>query len=292
MRAAKAKTSAGFKAVGSYPADAENTLPVGRQRNHQTGKASSDMNEIISTTGSMSETMTSLEIADVVNSRHDSVKRTIERLADRGAIQHPPLVEVKNRQNQTVEVYEVGERDSYVIVAQLSPEFTARLVDYWQEHKNQPRGITAADLLANPSQLLAIAQGYALQIEDMKREIVVMQKDVEVLDRIGGSDDLFGVRVTAKILDMAERKFTDWIQRIGWAYRQNGSKKLLCYADKHKAGYCKNVAESFTKPDGSEGVRETLKFYPRGIIRLAKRLNITLTEGDIRALTAANREAA
>ncbi|OEI82499.1 DNA-binding protein [Brucella sp. BO3] len=254
------------------------------------------MNDLINTTGGMPGTMTSLEIADVVNSRHDDVKRSIRRLAERGVIVQPPLADEQSTdamgRTRVTQVYRVGERDSYVIVAQLSPEFTARLVDYWQEHKNQPRGITAADLLANPSQLLAIAQGYALQIEDMKREIVVMQQDVQVLDRIGGSDDLFGVRVTAKILDMAERKFTDWIQRIGWAYRQNGSKKLLCYADKHKAGYCKNVAESFTKPDGSEGVRETLKFYPRGIIRLAKRLNITLTEGDIHALVVSNREAA
>jgi hypothetical protein len=29
--------------------------------------------------------------------------------------------------------YEVNKRDSYVIVAQLCPEFTARLVDRWQE---------------------------------------------------------------------------------------------------------------------------------------------------------------
>lgn len=156
----------------------------------------------------------------------------------------------------------------------------------------QQRNITAADLLANPTQLLTIAQGYALQIEDMKREIVVMQKDVDTLDRIGGSDDLFGIRITAKILDMPERKFTDWIQRIGWAYRQTGTRSLLCYADKHKSGYCKNTLSTYQKSDGSEGTRDTLKFYPKGIIRLAKLLNITITEGDIRALTNLDKEAA
>ena len=29
-------------------------------------------------------------------------------------------------------LYHVGKRDSYIIVAQLSPEFTARIVDRWQ----------------------------------------------------------------------------------------------------------------------------------------------------------------
>lgn len=78
-------------------------------------------------------TMTSLEIADLVESRHDNVKITIERLGARGVIQLPALQEVKNHLGQTVKVYPLGKRDSYVVVAQLCPEFTARLVDRWQE---------------------------------------------------------------------------------------------------------------------------------------------------------------
>jgi len=34
-------------------------------------------------------------------------------------------------------VYVVSERDSYIIVAQLCPEYTAKLVDYWIATKNQ-----------------------------------------------------------------------------------------------------------------------------------------------------------
>ncbi len=78
--------------------------------------------------------MTSREIADLVESRHDSVKRTIERLVPTGAISEPPLVDGNRAANGVVEqVYQIGKRDSYVIVAQLSPQFTARLVDRWQE---------------------------------------------------------------------------------------------------------------------------------------------------------------
>jgi len=41
--------------------------------------------------------MTSREIADLVGARHDSVKRTIERLTS-GVIDVPPLVENPNHQ--------------------------------------------------------------------------------------------------------------------------------------------------------------------------------------------------
>ncbi|KAB2892240.1 MAG: hypothetical protein F9K32_00595 [Desulfobulbaceae bacterium] len=33
--------------------------------------------------------------------------------------------------------YHVNERDSYITVAQLSPEFTARLVDHWRELRGE-----------------------------------------------------------------------------------------------------------------------------------------------------------
>ncbi|MGU5729488.1 hypothetical protein ACV1DR_11220 [Aeromonas jandaei] len=42
--------------------------------------------------------MNSLEITDLTGSRHDNVKRTIERLAERGVIQSPPLEEIENKQ--------------------------------------------------------------------------------------------------------------------------------------------------------------------------------------------------
>ena len=138
------------------------------------------------------------------------------------------------------------------------------------------QGITADDLLGNPRQLLAIAQGYALQIEDMKRDMTVMQADVAVVDRLGRADDWFGVRRSAKMLDMPERKFTDWLQRMSWAFRQNGSRSLLGYSDKQKKGYLKNAPHTYTKQDGSEGVRDQLVFSMSGLIRIAKMLNVTL----------------
>lgn len=84
------------------------------------------------------ETMSSKQIADVVDSRHDSVKRTIERLVEKAIISQPPLVDGEKSANGVIEkLYMVNERDSYVVVAQLCPEFTAKLVDYWQETKNK-----------------------------------------------------------------------------------------------------------------------------------------------------------
>ncbi|MFJ1253830.1 hypothetical protein [Cupriavidus sp. CuC1] len=58
------------------------------------------------------------------------LKRTIETLAERGVIRLPQIEEVSNPGPfgpKTIAEYRVSKRDSYVIVAQLSPEFTAHL---------------------------------------------------------------------------------------------------------------------------------------------------------------------
>ena len=85
----------------------------------------------LTTIDAAAQTMTSLEISEVVKSNHADVRRSIERLAERGVITLQPLAEVSNPGPgpKTVKVYHVNKRDSYVIVAQLSPEFTAALVD-------------------------------------------------------------------------------------------------------------------------------------------------------------------
>ena len=49
--------------------------------------------------------MSSREIADLVESRHDSVKRTIERLAKQSVIGNPPMVDYKDSLGRTAAEY-------------------------------------------------------------------------------------------------------------------------------------------------------------------------------------------
>src|SRR5690606_4639355 len=88
--------------------------------------------------------MTSLDISELVNSRHDDTKRSIVRLAERGVIARPPVAVVQKEANNRiydVEVFvfagEQGKLDSITVVAQLCPEFTAALVKRWYELENQ-----------------------------------------------------------------------------------------------------------------------------------------------------------
>lgn len=103
------------------------------------------MNRIISiSNASNTIRMTSQQIAELTGKRHDNVKRTIETLAEQGVISGPQFEDVKetkgnNREYVTrVFVFDLAhKRDSFVVVAQLSPKFTAALVDRWRELEAQ-----------------------------------------------------------------------------------------------------------------------------------------------------------
>lgn len=175
-------------------------------------------------------TMSSREIADLVESRHDSVKRTIERLQDKGLIQLTPMVEVKNHLGQVVTEYQLIKRDTYVVVAQLSPEFTARLVDRWQELENQQMPQIPQTL----SEALRLAADQAEQIERQNLLIEQQRPKVEFVQRYVEAGTTKSLRETAKILRVPERAMIDCLVGGGLLFRQSGN--LLPYQKYHAKG--------------------------------------------------------
>ena len=175
-------------------------------------------------------TMSSREIADLVESRHDSVKRTIERLQDKGLIQLTPMVEVKNHLGQVVTEYQLIKRDTYVVVAQLSPEFTARLVDRWQELENQQMPQIPQTL----SEALRLAADQAEQIERQNLLIEQQRPKVEFVQRYVEAGTTKSLRETAKILRVPERAMIDCLVGDGLLFRQSGN--LLPYQKYHAKG--------------------------------------------------------
>ncbi|MFH1558511.1 MAG: antA/AntB antirepressor family protein [Pseudomonadota bacterium] len=143
------------------------------------------------------------------------------------------------------------------------------------------RPVDPIEALRDPVTLRALLLQHTEERLKLEAENKVLEAKAETLARLEGADDLFGIRVTAKLVQMPERKFVEWVQQIKWAYRQTGGKALLCYADKRQAGLCRLVPKEYEKQDGSTGVRETLKFTMKGVVRLAAMLNIKLSEDDL-----------
>ncbi len=80
-------------------------------------------------------TMTHLQFAEITGKRNDNVKRVMESLEKQGIISITQIEEPQSRGGKVTTIFHVNERDSYIVMAQLSPEFTAQLVDEWKAMK-------------------------------------------------------------------------------------------------------------------------------------------------------------
>lgn len=203
-------------------------------------------------------TMSSEEIAALVESRHDNVKTSIERLGARGVIQLPALQEVRNHLGQTVSVYQLCKRDSYIVVAQLSPEFTARLVDRWQELEAQ-----AAPALPDFSNPVAAARAWADAKESELRTaeaLALAAPKAEYVDRYVAANGAKGFRQVAKLLGANEHEFRAWLQDEKIMYRLGGE---------WTAHQCHIDAGRFVVRTGVAHVNDhafnATKFTPKGV---------------------------
>ncbi|MEI1745820.1 phage antirepressor KilAC domain-containing protein, partial [Acinetobacter baumannii] len=193
--------------------------------------------------------MTSLEIADLVHSRHDSVKRTIETLTKKGVIEFPQTVEIKTATKPTMAYVfegEQGKRDSTVVVAQLSPQFTAKLVDRWIELE-QATQIKLPSTYKEALLALVVAEEekeqLALQVASQQQVIEVIQPKADVYDIISNSENTYTIRVAAKLLKKRPKDLTEWLIDNRWMYGRSAS--TYRPAAQHDRNHLKLVASQY-----------------------------------------------
>lgn len=234
-------------------------------------------------------TMNSLEIAELVGSRHDDVKRSIERLAKRGVIVQPPMADVPSLDSlgrtRITEVCvfsgEKGKRDSIVVVAQLSPEFTARLVDRWQELEAKlaqpafpipqsfPEALRLAAEMAEKNERLALEnQHLTLENKEMAPKAVVFDNCVALRQESLATfvRTLEGVNTMAIKGDLAD---------LGYLYRTVGAGKYRVYAKYRDVLFTEKLLAHPLQPyyqiiPTAEGKKLIVQLYQEGKLTMKK----------------------
>lgn len=178
---------------------------------------------ILTQFGNSEQSMTSLEVSELVNSEHPHVRTSIERLAKRGVIQLPSMRKVENNQslspNKYTNVYvfsgEQGKLDSITVVAQLCPEFTAAIVKRWYELEGKNRELSKMEILQ-----------MALESEQQK---LVLQQQLEIqapkvafVDKYVAGNGNKTFRQVAKLLQVKENTFRSFLVENKIMYLLNG----------------------------------------------------------------------
>lgn len=226
---------------------------------------------ILTQFGNSEQSMDTLDISELVQSRHDKVKQSVERLAERGVITLPPMGEKATAGRPTtfyVFSGEQGKLDSITVVAQLCPEFTAAIVKRWYELEGKNRELSKMEILQ-----------MALESEQQK---LVLQQQLEIqapkvafVDKYVAGNGNKTFRQVTKLLGANERKFRDFLKKEKIMYKLNG--EWLAYQNHIDAKRFHNntgISESnhtFTRslftPKGVEWTAgEWAKFNLRGVV--------------------------
>lgn len=224
------------------------------------------------TTHGQPATMSSLEISGLVEQRHDNVKRTIETLGRKGVLTLPQIAEVSNTGPgpKTISVYHLTKRDSLVVVAQLSPEFTARVVDRWQELEAKAAAPALDPANLSRMQLIELAMQAETERIALEGKVVEMTPKVAALDRIATADGSLCLMDAAKQLQMRPKDLITFMSAHQWIYKRAGGTAWIGYQDRIQSGLLEHKSNIVIDGAGCERIRDQVRVTAKGLARLAE----------------------
>lgn len=127
-------------------------------------------------------TMSSREIADLVEARHNDVIATIERLFAKGLLRSTRKTRKEATGGRPTEVYDLIERDTHLVVAGYSDEHRARVIDRWQELESK---------VAQPVAMPSYAEALRLYADQIEQTAVLRIENREQATKIHSMENLF-----------------------------------------------------------------------------------------------------
>ena len=178
----------------------------------------------------VARTMSSREIADLTNSGHDNVLKTIRALVARGVVSGNETPYVHPQNGQTYSEFLLSYRDTMVVVSGYSVELRARIIDRWQELEAQaakPVELSTMDILqiameSEKARLLAVEQ------------LAIAAPKAAFVDQYVEAAGSMSFRQVAKLLNANERQFRQMLLDKGVMYYLGGV--LTPYSQHQEAG--------------------------------------------------------
>lgn len=236
------------------------------------------MNDIMQV-NNISKTMSSREMAALCKKRHDNTLLVIRDLENRGLLENSRPQYYTHAQNgqQYIE-YISDKRDSLVIVARLSPEFMAAVIDRWQELEQQ---VSASQpVIALPQDYLSALKALVSSEEEKQvaqAQVIELKPKAEALARISSAKGATGIRDTAKAVGMRQNDFVAWCvddtKPVCRRFMYRDDRGVLnAYSHRTSAGLMTQKLQSFVGHDGRDRAEPRVKFTPAGVAKIAEML--------------------
>ena len=219
--------------------------------------------------------MSSVEISELTGKRHDNVMRVAKRLFDKGIILSPQIEEVfinGKGGKQSRKVYQLDKTESLNLVANLSPEFTAKIISRWQELESK---VTLS--LPNFNDPATAARAWADKVEQnqaLTHQLEELKPAAKAFDRIAKAEGSHLITDTAKALQIQPKKLVNWLSSNRWIYKRSGSKSWTGYQNRIQANLIEHKETIVLRRDGTEKLVTQVRITPKGMTSISKSLEV------------------
>jgi phage antirepressor YoqD-like protein/predicted transcriptional regulator len=215
-------------------------------------------------------TMSSRDIADLCETRHNQVVETIERLFAKGVLRESRKTTRAHRPEgggRPTEVYDLTKRDTLVVVSGYNDELRARIIDRWEDLERRA-GLTLPDL-SDPDTLRGLLANYADDKAALQNRLAIAAPKAAALERLAEADGSLCITDAAKALQVQPKALFSYLRSEGWIYRRTGSDHDVSYQSKLQAGYLEHKVKRLPRPSGPDKITEQVRVTPKGLARLA-----------------------
>lgn len=221
---------------------------------------------------SAAPTMSSREIAELCDKRHDHILRDIEKMLQ--DIDAPKfgvvdfVAEYTDAKGEKRKEYRLPKDLTVTLITGYRADLRYRVVKRLEELEATPRAPQID--VRNASQLTQIAIQLIEVNQEQAKQIDSMRGDVQAFDRIAKADGSFNITEAAKSLQIRPKDLFDWLAHHGWIYKRAGSQGWLGYQTKCNQGLMEHKSTTVTRADGTEKITEQVRITAKGLAVLAK----------------------
>jgi anti-repressor protein len=147
---------------------------------------------------------------------------------------------------------------------------------------NDPANVRSL-LLTYTEKVIALESKVVETEAKVAQQAAIVQEQapmVEALNRIAISDGSFSLREAAKVLQMREKDFLQYLHNKSWIYRTQHGNRWMAHATTLRQGFMEHKTTTGEKDDGTQWTSSQAKITANGIAKLATMLGVDVSQND------------
>ncbi|WP_371346093.1 phage antirepressor KilAC domain-containing protein [Ancylobacter sp. IITR112] len=225
--------------------------------------------------------MSTLEIADLLDKRHDHVMRDARKMLAElhGGDRLPNFGGVVERPNPSggapikSPVLRLPKRETLILVSGYRLDLRARIIDRWLELEAAAAPPSAAFDPSDPLVVLAVVDHMRRQVTERDAIIAGQAEKVRHLARLEGAEGSMCLRDAAKTLNVRPTELISFLSMRRWIYKRPGNASWIGYQDKIQSGFLDHIDFLYRDDDGRDRVASRVHVTAKGLARIAEILS-------------------